>query len=168
MDAVASPLKVRARKRRLWAEDANGNVILDGKDSREVWPDRYVCQGLGGSWKISEPVDGPAFKYFPVTDPGGREAARIQLAHKGVWTLHLPNGDAAATTSGGGLLKAYHCEIGELSTASAPYLAPQRYITVELTPSALGHPSRDAIVVAAVWMSESIISSKISDAAGGD
>jgi len=168
MNAVTSPLKVRSRKHRLWAEDADGGVILDGKDSREVWPDRYICQGLGGTWKITEPVDGPAFKYYPVIDPGGREAARIQLARRGEWALHLPSGEAATTTSGGGLLKAYHCAIGELSTAQAPYIAPQRYITVDLTPAALGHPSRDAIVVAAVWMSEAIISSKISDAASGD
>jgi len=161
MNAVTSPLKVRERKRRIWAEDTSKNVILDGKSGREVSPDSYVCAGPGGTWRVAAHVEGPGGKYTPLLDPTGREAARLHYVRRRGWSLELPSGETAEASSGGNLFKAFHCELGEFSRAKAPYVAPQRYFTLTLTDAALNHPSRDAIAVAAVWISEQAIAAKI-------
>jgi hypothetical protein len=166
MDWVSSPLKVRHRRNRIWAEDGAGRAVVDGT-TREHWPDRFVCGTPVGEWRINAKVDEGGQTYLPVLNPGGGESARIGFSRR-EWSLLLPTGDVAAVTSGGGMIQGMHCAIGDLSTAVAPRLAPQRYITVTLSPGALAHACREVIAVTAVWISEMQIANLINDAGGGD
>jgi hypothetical protein len=160
MEPVTSPLKVRQRKARLWAEDANGAVVIDG-NYRDHRPDRYLCNAAGGGWRINAAVKSDSGSYYPVIDPSGREAARIEMGGGGS-RLRLPTGEVAEIkTSGGGLIKPFACEIVGLAWAEAPRFAPQRYFTLTLTDAALANPAVDAIAVVAVWESETNIASAI-------
>ena len=161
MNAVTSPLKVRERKRRIWAEDKAGAIVIDGKSGRDVSPDSYVCEGPGGTWRIAAHVSATTGAYNPLLDPTGREAARLRYVRRQGWTLELPSGETAEASSGGNLFKAFHCEIAGFTSAKAPYLAPQRYFTLTLSDAAMSHPSRDAIAIAAMWISERAIADKI-------
>jgi hypothetical protein len=168
MDAVTSPLKVRQRKARLWAEDANGAVVIDG-NYRDHRPDQYLCNAPMGAWRINAVVQSDAAPYYPVIDPSGQEAARIELGGGGS-RLRLPTGEVAEIkSSGGGLIKPFACEIVGLSWAEAPRFAPQRYFTLTLTEAALANPAREAIAVVAVWQSETKIATAIVNSnIGGD
>ena len=168
MDAVTSPLTVRERKRRLKATDASGNTVLEGGGGKDVWPVRFIATGPGGTWKIDAPVTSEGGPYLPLLDPSGQVAIRMNFVRREGWRLHLASGELLESRSGGGLFKAYYCDIEGYSHAQAPLLAPQRYFTLTLTDQALAHPLRDAIAVAAIYVSESAIATLITDNAGGD
>ena len=84
------------------------------------------------------------------------------------WLLQLITGETATVSARGGMLRGISCTIGELSDAVAPRLAPQRYFTLTLSDVVLHHPTRDALITALVWISESSIASLIQDAGGAD
>src|SRR5690349_5615764 len=133
---MSSPLKVRERRGRIWAEDANGGVVLDGR-TREHWPERYVAQTARGTHRGSAAVKTAAEHYLPIIDAGGREFARIVMPRRDDWVLRLATGEQAAVRGKGGMLTGISCTIGEFSSAVAPRLAPQRYITVTLADAVL-------------------------------
>lgn len=164
---VSSPLKVRERRGRIWAEDGSGQLVVDGR-TREHWPQRYVAQTATGTYRVAARVDTEPERYLPVIEAGGREVARIFLPRRRDSVLRLSTGETAVVTSRGGTFAPISCAIGELSTAVAPRLAPQRYYTLTLDPSVLARPDRDAIIVALVWLSETTIAGRIGDAGGGD
>ena len=163
---ITSPLKVRQRKGRIWAEDASGQVVVDGR-TREHWPERYVAATASGTHRVSARVETGPDKYLPIIDASGREVARILVRRRADWILQLATGEQATVTGRGGLFAPISCSVGDLSTAVAPRLAPQRYITLTVADTVLGRPDRDALVVALVWLSEVKIASRISDAGGG-
>jgi hypothetical protein len=165
MNAVTSPLKVRERKGRVWAEDASGAVILDGRN-RDVHPDLFVCEAFGGSWRVRGQQ--PGEPYVAVLDPTGQEVARVASQGKRQPSLlTLPGGDSAEITAkGGGMVIPPTCEIEGWATAVAPRFAPQRYFTLTFTDVALAHPSIAAIAVVAVWQGETKIASAIMASAG--
>jgi hypothetical protein len=164
---MSSPLRVRQRKGRIWAEDAAGQVVIDGR-TREHWPERYVAQTASGTHRVAARVETGPDRYLPIVDAGGREIGRIITRRRQDWVLQLATGETATVTDRGGLFSATNCTVGDLSTAVAPRLAPQRYITLTLADSVLGRPDRDALAVALAWISEMTIASRISDAGGGD
>jgi hypothetical protein len=167
VEIVTSPLKVRERKGRLWAEDAAGQVVVDGR-TREHWPERYVAQTASGTCRVAARVEAGPSRYLPVIDATGREMGRIVTQRRQDWVLQLATGEQAMVSGKGGMFAGISCTIGELSSAVAPRLAPQRYITVTLADAVLARPDRDALVVALVWISEMTIASRIGDAGGGD
>jgi hypothetical protein len=166
MTAVTSPLTVRVRKHRWKVTDSAGNVVIEGGGGRDVWPVRFVATGPGGTWKIDAPAEKGS--HLPLRDPGGREVARLNYVRRQGWRLQLASGELLEAEKGGGLFKAYFCDLEGFSHAQAPYLAPQRHITVTLTDAALAHPLRDAIALAAVWISESTIASLITENSSSD
>ena len=163
---VSSPLKVRQRKHRIWAEDPSGAVVLDGTTSQ--YPDAYVCNGPGGTWRIAGLIKEATPPYRTVLDPAGRDVARIEKTSRKHWELRLAGGGSATVSSHSLFMRGYTCTIGDLAHAATPALAPQRYFTLTFTETALGRPDRDAIAVAATWICESWLASMISDAGGGD
>lgn len=164
---MSSPLKVRERKGRIWAEDANGQVVLDGR-TREHWPERYVAQTASGTCRVAAAVESGPEHHLPIIDANGREMGRILTRRRQDWVLQLATGEQATVTGKGGMLAGISCTIGELSSAVAPRFAPQRYITVTLADAVLARPDRDALVLALVWISEMTIANRIGDAGGGD
>jgi hypothetical protein len=165
MSVVTSPLKVRERKGRVWAEDASGTVVIDGRN-RNVHPDQFVCEAFGGTWRVQGQQVGEA--YLAVLDPTGQEVARIASQGKRQPSLlQLPNGDSAEIEGkGGGMIIPPRCEIAGWATAVAPRFAPQRYFTLTFTDAALAHPSASAIAVVAVWQGETKIATAIIENAG--
>ena len=159
---MSSPLKVRERKGRIWAEDSGGSTVLDG-GTREHWPQRYVATTASGVVRVSAKVESGPEPYLPVIDPSGREAARIAMPRRQNWVLRLGTGESAEVTKRGGMLSGYSCTIGTWSTAVAPRLAPQRYFTLTLDDAVLARPDRDLLVVALTWISESALASVIGD-----
>ncbi|MDT4921436.1 MAG: hypothetical protein QOI15_2338 [Pseudonocardiales bacterium] len=163
---LSSPLKVRQRKHRVWAEDAAGQVVLDGR-MQENWPERYAAATASGTHRVAAGVEGGSEHYLPVVDAGGREVARIVMRRRQDWELLLATGERATVTSrGGGMITPPTCIVGELSTAVTPRFAPQRYYTLTLADAVLAHPDRDALVVALVWISETTTASRIGDSIG--
>jgi hypothetical protein len=163
---VSFPLKVRERKGRVWAEDATGRTVVDGR-TREHWPERYVATTGSGTCRVAASVDGGAEPYLPVIDAAGREIARVVTARR-EWTLRLATGESVAISSGGNMFTGLSCTIGEWSKAVAPRLAPQRYFTLTVDDAVLGRPDRDALLAALVWISESRIANLITEAGGAD
>jgi hypothetical protein len=164
---ISSPLKVRERKGRVWAEDAAGQVVVDGR-TREHWPERYVAQTASGTHRVAASVETGPHPYLPIVDGTGREVARISTARRQDWVLQLATGESATVTGKGGMLAGISCTVGDFSSAVAPRLAPQRYFTLTIADAVLARPDRDALVVALVWISEMTIASRISEAGGGD
>jgi hypothetical protein len=163
---VSSPLKVRERKRRVWAEDASGAIVIDGTTAQH--PDAYVCDGPGGTWRIAGQIKDAAPAYRSVFDPAGRDVARIERTSRKEWELRLAAGGSATVTSRSLFMRGFTCTIGDLAHAATPALAPQRYFTLTLTDAALARPDRAAIAVASTWICESQLAALIQDAAGGD
>lgn len=164
---ISSPLKVRQRKGRIWAEDVAGLVVVDGR-TREHWPERYVAQTSSGTHRVAARVEAGPDRFLPIIDATGREVGRIVTPRRRDWVLQLVTGETAAVTGGGGTFRPISCTVGALSTAVAPRLAPQRYITLTLADSVLTRPDRDALVTALIWISELTIADRIGDAGGGD
>jgi hypothetical protein len=164
---MSSPLKVRQRKSRVWAADASGQLVVDGR-TREHWPERYVATTASGTHRVAARVETEAHPHLPIIDASGREVARIVLPRRQDWVLQLATGESAEVSGRGGFLTPITCTIGELSTAAAPRLAPQRYFTLTVSDAVLARPDRDAIVVALTWISEMTIADRIGDAGGGD
>jgi hypothetical protein len=162
---LSSPLKVRGRKQRVWAEDATGQVVVDG-NTREHHPQRYLAQTASGTCRVGAPVEGSP-PYLPVLDAGGGQVARIMTGRRrNDWRLELATGETAAVSArGGGMLVPPTCTVGELSSAVAPRLAPQRYFTLTLSDAVLDRPDRDALATALVWISESTIADLITTSA---
>ena len=159
--ALSSPLKVRQRKQRIWAEDASGQIVLDGT-TREHWPQRYVAATAAGTQRVAAQVEAAPVPYLPVIDAAGREIARIDVARRQDWVLRLPTGESATVhRRGGGMVSPPTCTIGDFSSAVAPRLAPQRYFTLTIADAVLARPDRDALVVALAWISESTIAGLI-------
>ena len=167
MNSVSSPLKVRQRKARIWAEDAAGQVVVDGR-TREHWPERYVAETATGTHRVGARVETGPDPYLPIIDAAAREIGRIITRRRQDWVLQLVTGETATVSDGGGLFKGPSCTVGDLSKAVAPQFAPQRYFTLTLADSVLARPDRDALVVALAWISELTIANRISDAGGGD
>jgi hypothetical protein len=161
--AITSPLKVRQRKHRISAEDASGQVVLDGR-TQEHWPERFVAATASGTHRVAAEVE--AGPYLPVIDASGREVARVFTGRRKDWSLQLATGESAAVTGRGGFagVSAFSCTIGDLATAVTPRLAPQRYFTLTVSDAVLARPDRDALVVALVWISESTIAARITKA----
>jgi hypothetical protein len=164
---MSSPLKVRQRKGRIWAADASGQIVLDGR-TREHWPERYVAETATGTHRVSARVETGPDPYLPVVDASSREVAQVVTKRRKDWELRLATGQIATVTGRGGLFTPISCTIGELSSAVAPRLAPQRYFTLTLADAVLARPDRDALVVALAWISELTIAGRIGDAGGGD
>ena len=166
MDRVSSPLKVRQRKGRIWAEDAAGQIVVDGR-TKEHWPQRFVAETASGTHRVSARVDTGPDPYLPIIDASNREIGRILTRRRQDWILQLVTGESATVSGGGGMFSGISCTIGDLSTAVAPHFAPQRHFTLTLADVVLGRTERDALVVALVWISEMTIAGRISDAGGG-
>ena len=166
MDRVSSPLKVRQRKSRIWAEDAAGQIVVDGR-TKEHWPQRYVAETASGTHRVSARVETGPDPYLPIVDVSNHEIGRIVTRRRQDWVLQLGTGETAMVSGGGGMFSGISCTIGDLSTAVAPRFAPQRYFTLTLADAVLGRTDRDAVVAALVWISEMTIASRISDAGGG-
>jgi hypothetical protein len=162
MEPLTSPLKVRQKKSRVWAENASGGVVVDG-NNRDQYPDPFSCEAFGGTWRILAVPHSSDGSYFPVLDPAGNEAARVgRVAGQKGWSLSVPNGDSGLISAkGGGLVNPFSCDIEGWATAVAPRFAPQRYWTLTLSPAALSHPSAQAIAVVSVWQGEAEISNAI-------
>lgn len=160
---ISSPLRVRQRKHRIWAEDSSGAIVVDG-DTRQHVPDRFVAMTASGTHRVADRVETGAEPYLPVLDARGREVARIVVVRRGHWEVRLSSGQAAPVSAHGGLLTPYSCSVGDLSRAVAPRLAPQRYFTITLSDALLAHPDCAAVVVALIWISESRIADRISRA----
>jgi hypothetical protein len=163
---VSSPLKVRQRKQRIWAEDASGAIVIDGTTAQH--PDAYVCIAAGGTWRIAGQIKDASPAYRPVFDPAGREVARIERTSRREWELRLAGGGSATVTSRSLFMRGVTCTVGDLAGAATPGFAPQRYFTLTLTEAALARPDRDAIAVASTWICESRLAALIADSAGGD
>jgi hypothetical protein len=164
---ISAALKVRQRKHRIWAEDASGQVVLDGR-TRDHWPERYVARTANGTCRVSALVETGPDPYLPVIDHSGREVARVVTGRRKKWLLQLAGGEAGPVTGrGGGMVLPCTCTIGDLSSAVAPRLAPQRYFTLTLADAVLASPDRDALVVALAWISESTIADLISRSNSG-
>lgn len=168
MVALTSPLKVRERKGRVWAEDSSGAVVIDGRN-RNVHPDLFVCEAFGGTWRVLGRVPGEA-AFCPVIDPSGQEVARVASQGKRQPSvLQLSDGDSAEISArGGGMIVPPSCEIAGWATALAPRFAPQRYFTLTFTDAALAHRSAAAIAVVAVWQGETKIATAIMENSGSD
>jgi hypothetical protein len=166
MNQLSSPLKVRERKGRVWAEDDAGQVVLDGR-TRDHWPERYVALTASGTHRVGASVEAGPDPYLPIVDAGGREVARVLTRRRQDWILHLATGESATVTGKGGMLTGISCTVDGFSSAVAPRLAPQRYFTLTLADTLLARPDRDALAVALAWISEMTIASRISDAGGG-
>ena len=165
---MSSPLTVRQKKDRIWAADAAGQIVVDGR-TREHWPERYVAETASGTHRVSARVETGPVPYLPVVDAAGREVARIDTEKRQDWVLRLVTGETATVTKhGGGMITPFRCTVGDLSDAVAPRLAPQRYFTLTLADTVLARPDRDALVVALTWISESTIAGLITANAGGD
>ena len=164
---ISSPLKVRQRKGRIWAEDAAGQTVVDGR-TREHWPERYVAQTASGTHRVAARVETGPDRFLPIIDASGREIGRIVTRRRQDWVLQLVTGETAQVTDRGGMFSAISCTIGDFSRAAAPHFAPQRYFTLTLADNVLARPDRDAIVVALTWISEMRIADRVTDAGGSD
>jgi hypothetical protein len=164
---LSSPLTVRQRRQRVWAEDASKQVVLDGR-IQEYWPERYVAATSTGTQRVSALVETAPVPYLPVLDAAGREVARIVTPRRQDWVLQLPTGESMPVHKrGGGMITPPTCAIGDWSSAVAPRLAPQRYFTLTIADAVLARADRDALVAALAWISESTIAGLITDAGGG-
>ncbi len=163
--AITSPLKVKQRKNRIWAEDASGQTVLDG-NTRDYHPECYVAATASGTHRVAARVETGPQTYVPVLDGTGREVARVVATGRRESTLQLATGEQALVTGRGGVLfmTPFRCAVGDLSTAVAPRFAPQRYITLTVSDAVLARPDRDALVVALAWLSESKIAGLITKA----
>lgn len=164
---ISSPLKVRQRKGRIWAEDVAGQVVVDGR-TREHWPERYVAQTSSGMCRVSVRVEAGSDRYLPIIDGSGREIGRIITPRRRDWMLQLVTGEIATVGGRGGMFAPIRCAIGDFSSAVAPRLAPQRYYTLTLADGVLTRPDRDSLVTALIWISELTVADRIGDAGGGD
>jgi hypothetical protein len=163
---ISSPLKVRQRKSRIWAEDAAGQLAVDGR-TKDHWPERYVAETATGTYRVGARVEAGPDPYLPIVDAGNREIGRIVTRRRQDWVLQLATGEASTVSERSGMLTPPTCTVGDLSSAVAPRFAPQRYFTLTVADSVLARPDRDALVVALIWISETTIAGLISDAGGG-
>ena len=159
-EPVSSPIKVVTKRKTFVGTSAGGGVIFEGRTDGD---DVLTCNYSGGTLRIVRTMDasGKRSNTLAAVDEAGRDLARIDTQSR-VWDLRLPSGESFPVSGGRARLTGYSSAVGDFASAKAPYLAPQRYVTLTLTDAFLQRPDRDVLAVIVAWAAEDRISSAIS------
>ena len=151
----SSPLKVRKKNRILTADDPSGATVVRGTPGQDV---AAVLETAGGTWRIQSRVDDVRQVY----DRNGLTVATLRHKTMRGTDVELPSGESIHVTTGNLQLFGIGCKVGDLASARAPFLAPQRYFKLALNDALLGRADRDLLVALSAYLTEIVVSAQVS------
>jgi hypothetical protein len=158
---LSSPLKVRDKDGKLTAEDGNGGLVVTGTRGGHDAAEVIVLNTSGGSWRVQREVD----KVNGVLDRDGRPVANVQRRAFKSTLIELPSGESIPVTKGQLRIFGMGCSMGDLASARAPFLRPNRYYTLTLKEALLQRPDKELLVALGAYIAQGMIDAQIQAAA---
>jgi hypothetical protein len=147
-------LKVTHENRTVVGRAPNGDTVVELQQA----VGGTVLQTKNAAWQVRKADGG-----WAVMTPESAQAALIRRHMLKGREVVLPDGETIRRGARVGV--GYGCRFGDLASAKAPFLRPDRYFTLELSDALLARPDRELLIGVFTYLANSHIQAAIAAAA---